>query len=336
MRAGSRCTSGQPPAAEHAMQRNVGRGKERAVAHRREQRRWRSVRCRRDARDDRNAIGRTGVGFRQWRRQGSLQGLRVLDAGTMIAGPLAATHLADFGAEVIKIEQPRIGDAMRQWAPMKDGRSLWWKVIARNKRLITLTLSHAERPGAVPPHGRRRGHRDRELSARNLRALGSRLCRAGEGESARGAGARVRVRPDRAIRASRRIRHGRGGVQRHPQLHRLPRSAADAAGLSDGGFGRRRRSPPWRPCSRSIAATRAAPASARRSTSASTNRCSASPRRRRSASTNSASSSSARATGWPRIRRATPTKRQTDAGSAFPPARSARSSVCARRWAWRR
>ncbi len=76
--------------------------------------------------------------------KGPLQGLRVLDAGTMIAGPLAATHLADFGAEVIKIEQPRIGDAMRQWAPMKDGRSLWWKVIARNKRLITLTLSHAE------------------------------------------------------------------------------------------------------------------------------------------------------------------------------------------------
>ncbi len=76
--------------------------------------------------------------------KGPLQGLRVLDAGTMIAGPLAATHLADFGAEVIKIEQPRIGDAMRHWAPMKDGRSLWWKVIARNKRLITLTLSHAD------------------------------------------------------------------------------------------------------------------------------------------------------------------------------------------------
>ena len=75
---------------------------------------------------------------------GPLQGLRVLDAGTMIAGPLAATHLADFGAEVIKIEQPCIGDAMRHWAPMKDGRSLWWKVIARNKRLVTLSLSHPE------------------------------------------------------------------------------------------------------------------------------------------------------------------------------------------------
>jgi crotonobetainyl-CoA:carnitine CoA-transferase CaiB-like acyl-CoA transferase len=62
----------------------------------------------------------------------------------MIAGPLAATHLADFGADVIKIEQPHIGDSMRHWAPMKESKSLWWKVIGRNKRLITLSLSHKE------------------------------------------------------------------------------------------------------------------------------------------------------------------------------------------------
>jgi crotonobetainyl-CoA:carnitine CoA-transferase CaiB-like acyl-CoA transferase len=75
---------------------------------------------------------------------GPLRGLRVLDAGTMIAGPLAATQLADFGADVIKIEQPGIGDPMRAWAPMKEGRSLWWKVIARNKRLVTLALNRPE------------------------------------------------------------------------------------------------------------------------------------------------------------------------------------------------
>lgn len=74
-------------------------------------------------------------------RKGPLQGLRVIDAGNMIAGPLAATQLADFGAEVIKLEIPGTGDSMRHWTPMKDGQSLWWKVIARNKRLITLTLS---------------------------------------------------------------------------------------------------------------------------------------------------------------------------------------------------
>jgi crotonobetainyl-CoA:carnitine CoA-transferase CaiB-like acyl-CoA transferase len=70
-----------------------------------------------------------------------LGGLRVIDAGNMIAGPLAATQLADFGADVIKVELPGVGDSMRHWTPMKDGRSLWWKVIGRNKRLITLTLS---------------------------------------------------------------------------------------------------------------------------------------------------------------------------------------------------
>lgn len=74
-------------------------------------------------------------------RNGPLRGLRVLDAGNMIAGPLAATQMADFGADVIKLELPGTGDSMRHWAPMKEGLSLWWKVIGRNKRLITLTLS---------------------------------------------------------------------------------------------------------------------------------------------------------------------------------------------------
>jgi crotonobetainyl-CoA:carnitine CoA-transferase CaiB-like acyl-CoA transferase len=74
-------------------------------------------------------------------RKGPLVGLRVIDAGTMIAGPLAATQLADFGADVIKVELPGVGDSMRHWAPVKDGLSLWWKVIGRNKRLVTLTLS---------------------------------------------------------------------------------------------------------------------------------------------------------------------------------------------------
>src|SRR4029453_4141143 len=75
---------------------------------------------------------------------GPLQGLRVIDAGTMIAGPLSATLLADLGADVIKIEQPGLGDPMRHWTPVKGERSLWGKVIGRNKRLITLNLSNSE------------------------------------------------------------------------------------------------------------------------------------------------------------------------------------------------
>jgi len=77
-------------------------------------------------------------------RAGPLRGLRVIDAGNMIAGPLAATQLADFGADVIKVELPNVGDSMRHWTPMKEGRSLWWKVIGRNKQLVTLTLSRPE------------------------------------------------------------------------------------------------------------------------------------------------------------------------------------------------
>jgi succinyl-CoA---D-citramalate CoA-transferase len=68
----------------------------------------------------------------------------VLDLGNMIAGPIAACFLGDFGAEVVKVEHPELGDDIRNWPPMKDGRSLWWKVIARNKKLITLNLSKPE------------------------------------------------------------------------------------------------------------------------------------------------------------------------------------------------
>ncbi|WP_432182844.1 CaiB/BaiF CoA transferase family protein [Streptomyces sp. NBC_00063] len=70
-----------------------------------------------------------------------LQGLRVLDLATLFAGPLAATMLADFGADVIKVEHPRKPDPSRGHGPSKDGVGLWWKLLGRNKRNITLDLS---------------------------------------------------------------------------------------------------------------------------------------------------------------------------------------------------
>ena len=76
--------------------------------------------------------------------RGALAGLRVIDAGQMIAAPLACTLLADFGADVIKIEHPEQGDAMRTRPPEREGKSLWWKVIGRNKRFVTLNLSKPE------------------------------------------------------------------------------------------------------------------------------------------------------------------------------------------------
>ena len=70
---------------------------------------------------------------------GPLKGLRVLDIATIIAGPSAASVLADYGAEVVKLELPS-GDGARGFPPFKDGKPLWWKVINRNKKFVTLDL----------------------------------------------------------------------------------------------------------------------------------------------------------------------------------------------------
>ncbi|OKK08401.1 acyl-CoA transferase [Streptomyces sp. CB03234] len=70
-----------------------------------------------------------------------LQDVRVLDLATLFAGPLAATMLGDFGADVIKIEHPRKPDPSRGHGPAKNGVGLWWKLLGRNKRTITLDLS---------------------------------------------------------------------------------------------------------------------------------------------------------------------------------------------------
>ena len=74
---------------------------------------------------------------------GPLAGLRVLDAGVLFAAPLAATLLGDFGADVIKVEHPS-GDPLRSFGWQQDGESVWWKVVGRNKRSITLDLSEPE------------------------------------------------------------------------------------------------------------------------------------------------------------------------------------------------
>jgi crotonobetainyl-CoA:carnitine CoA-transferase CaiB-like acyl-CoA transferase len=72
---------------------------------------------------------------------GPLQGLRVLDVSTLFAGPIAATVMADLGAEVIKIEHPTLGDPVRGHGHARDGISLTWKTLGRNKRTVTCKLS---------------------------------------------------------------------------------------------------------------------------------------------------------------------------------------------------
>jgi len=74
---------------------------------------------------------------------GPLAGIKVLELGTLIAGPFCSRMLAEFGAEVIKIEAPDGGDPIRQWRVLKDGTSLWWTVQARNKKSVTLNMKEA-------------------------------------------------------------------------------------------------------------------------------------------------------------------------------------------------
>jgi crotonobetainyl-CoA:carnitine CoA-transferase CaiB-like acyl-CoA transferase len=73
-----------------------------------------------------------------------LEGLKVVDAATLFAGPLAGTILGDFGADVIKVEHPAKGDPARTHGPSKDGISLWWAMLGRNKRTVTLNMGKPE------------------------------------------------------------------------------------------------------------------------------------------------------------------------------------------------
>jgi formyl-CoA transferase len=78
-----------------------------------------------------------------------LTGLKVVELGQLIAGPFAAKTLADFGADIIKIEPPGAGDPLRQWRLLKEGTSVWWQVQSRNKRSLALDLRQSEAQALV-------------------------------------------------------------------------------------------------------------------------------------------------------------------------------------------
>ncbi|WP_030421754.1 CoA transferase [Streptomyces sp. SCSIO 75703] len=80
---------------------------------------------------------------------GPLEGLRVIDASTILAGPLCAQLLGDFGADVVKIEHPVAGDGMRGHGESKNGIPLWWKELSRNKRTVGLSLSDPRGAGLL-------------------------------------------------------------------------------------------------------------------------------------------------------------------------------------------
>ena len=152
----------------------------------------------------------------------ALEGIKVVEAATLFAAPLAAMFLGDYGADVIKIEHPTRVDPARGHGPSKSGIGLWFKAIARNKRLVTLDLSKpagadlflrlAERSDVVLENFRpgtleRWGVGWDELSAVNPQA------RTGPGQ---------RVRPDRPVRRAGRVRDARRGDER---LRRAQRRA---------------------------------------------------------------------------------------------------------------
>lgn len=74
----------------------------------------------------------------------ALQGIKVVELGQLIAGPFAGKTLADFGADVIKVEPPGVGDPLRKWRMLRDGTSVWWEVQSRNKRSVALDLRTPE------------------------------------------------------------------------------------------------------------------------------------------------------------------------------------------------
>src|ERR671928_617401 len=76
---------------------------------------------------------------------GPLTGLRAVEFGQLLAGPFVGTLLGDFGADVVKIEAPPDGDAMRDWGRLRHkDHSLWWSILARNKRSVALDLRSDE------------------------------------------------------------------------------------------------------------------------------------------------------------------------------------------------
>ena len=95
-----------------------------------------------------------------------LDGLTVIDCATLFAGPLAATILGDFGADVIKVEHPELPDPSRGHGRTVNGIGLWWKMLGRNKRPITLKLSESGRGRALVAAWSRRPTCSSRTSAR--------------------------------------------------------------------------------------------------------------------------------------------------------------------------
>ncbi|EGJ09615.1 formyl-CoA transferase [Rubrivivax benzoatilyticus JA2 = ATCC BAA-35] len=176
---------------------------------------------------------------------GPLAGLKVLELGQLIAGPFAAKTLADFGAEVIKIEPPDGGDPLRRWRLLKDGTSVWWQLQSRNKRSVALDLKDPRGPGRGARAGARSRRADRELPPRRAGRFRPRARGADGGQPAAHRAACQRLRPDRAVPRQTRLRRRCRGDGRPASPERRTRARAGAGRRVDrrhaGGAARRHR-----------------------------------------------------------------------------------------------
>ena len=161
---------------------------------------------------------------------GPLDGVRVLELGSLIAGPFCGRILADFGAEVLKIEPPGTGDPLRTWSLVTEHGSLWALTQSRNKQSITVDLRQPEGREIV-----RRLALESQVVIENFRpgpdgGVGARLRGPGEGEPGPGDGPDLRVRADRAVQPPAGLRERRRVDGRDSVHHRLAGSAAAAGG----------------------------------------------------------------------------------------------------------
>ena len=159
---------------------------------------------------------------------GPLDGIRVLDLTRLVAGNMLSLQLADFGADVIKVEPPS-GDPLRDWRD--GGKELHWKTYARNKRSIVLNFRHAAAKAALLRLARDRRRVHREFSPRHAGGDGPRPGRAARRQSGPDHRAGVGLRPDRPLCAAAGLRHAGRSHERLCGPHRLcgPRAGAAAA-----------------------------------------------------------------------------------------------------------
>ena len=160
-------------------------------------------------------------------REGPLRGVRVLDFSRLVAGNMLSLQLADFGAEVVKVESPGTGDTLRDWR--EAGISVHWKVYARNKKSITLDLKSPEAPGIILDLAAHFDVLIESFRYRYLEKLGVGPDRAARAQSQAGRRAGLGVRADGTLRQAAGLRHaGRGHVGLR-LAQRLRRSRAGPA-----------------------------------------------------------------------------------------------------------